>query len=43
MPGRGGGYGPRPTKVLHGIPNHETYRWKLRAKWMRKGYTVEFR
>lgn len=32
----------RPVKVLRGIPNHETYRAKLRAKWCRKGYSVRF-
>lgn len=35
-------YVPRPVKVLRGIPNHDAYRWKLRAKWARKGYSVRF-
>jgi hypothetical protein len=30
------------VKVLYGIPRHETYRSKLRAKWRRKGYEVRF-
>ncbi len=32
----------RPVKVLHGIPNHLTYRMKLEQKWRRKGYSVRF-
>jgi hypothetical protein len=36
------GKSPLRLKTLHGIPRHETYRSKLRAKWRRKGYEVRF-
>jgi len=42
MPGIGGFSTPRPVKVLHGIPNHLTYRLKLQDKWRRKGFQVRF-
>lgn len=42
MPGFCSSYRPLPVKVLRGIPNHETYRGKLREKWRRKGYSVRF-
>lgn len=42
MPSWGGGYNRWPVKRLRGIPNHETYRAKLREKWHRKHFQVEF-
>lgn len=42
MPSMYSEYRPRPVKVLHGIPRHETHRRKLEAKWRRKGYSVRF-
>ena len=42
MPGLHGSRTKRPLKVLHGIPNHETYRVKLERKWLRKGFNVRF-
>lgn len=46
MPGGANPYsregGRWPVKVLHGIPDHLTYRQKLESKWRRKGYVVRF-
>lgn len=42
MPDEGPEYRPRPVKVLHGVPNHMTYRLKLEEKWRRRGYVVRF-
>lgn len=42
MPFGGYVYQGLPIKVLHGIHEGQTYRWKLEEKWRRKGYSVRF-